>query len=252
MPPRACHIVYEWSGRKAGHYNHDIKCLAAEVNQCTLTKQSSFVLQLLVACWHQHTWALGWHPAGTEDLPAEREQDGPRPALRQRNMKETESGALMCPLTPVCSTTQLIYAAEMNFFTLGSHKYLKGFETVRFQGFERCCALLLWKIILGKSLFSFPFSSVFFLFCHHTFNLWVLTCHCIDALACGCCTDKCIHTCSPKITLNLHLVLIIAVEGTFRWRSGDLSSTGPLQSGWEWYLSVKYVWHQKALKVITN
>lgn len=32
---------------------------------------------------------------------------------------------------------------------------------------------------------------------------------------------------SAKLTLNLHLVLIIAVEGTQRWHSGDLSSTGP-------------------------
>lgn len=56
----------------------------------------------------------------------------------------------------------------------------------------------------------------------------------------------------PKITRHPHLVLIIADKGTFRRHSGDPSSTGPLQSAWEWYLSVKYVWHQKALKVITN
>lgn len=162
MPPRACHIVYERSGRKAGHYNHDIKCLAAEVNQRTLTKQSSFVLQLLVACWHQRTWALGWHPAGMEDLPVELEdgksEDGPRPALWQRNMKETESGALMCPLTPQCSTTQLIYAAEMNSFTRGIHKYLKGFKMMMQPLLERRCArFFVRKTVLGKIFPSFLF-----------------------------------------------------------------------------------------------
>lgn len=141
MPPRACHIVYERSGRKAGYYNHDIKCLAAEVNQRTLTKQSSFVLQLLVVCWHRRTWALGWHPAGMEDLPAEQEQERPWPSLQQTNMKETESGVLMCPPTPKCPTTQLIYAAEMNSFTVGIHKYLKGFKMMVRPLAERCCTL---------------------------------------------------------------------------------------------------------------
>lgn len=39
------------------------------------------------------------------------------------------------------------------------------------------------------------------------------------------------HTRGPEITLNPHLLLIIADEGTFLWHSGDLSSTGPLQPG---------------------
>lgn len=72
----------------------------------------------------------------------------------------------MCPLTPQCSTTQLIYAAEMNSFTLGIHEYLKGFKMMVRSLPEK---FFFWKIILGKSLLSCPVSSLLSLFGCRTF-----------------------------------------------------------------------------------
>lgn len=101
ISPRACHIVCEWWGRKAGHYNHDIKRLAAEVSWRALTKQASFVLQLLVACWHRWTRALGSLPAAAQDLPAEWEQYWPwRPS--DRGYEGERRLCLLAPLQ-VCS-----------------------------------------------------------------------------------------------------------------------------------------------------
>lgn len=198
MAPHACHVL--WVIRqKAGHYNHDIKCLAAEVNQCTLTKQSSFVLQLLVACWHQCTWALGWHPAAMEALPAEQDQNGSWPALWQRNVQETERSV---HVSPSPSTTLLIYVAETNTF---------------YNGYQKCLKSLKMIVGSGQSQKDSSFSG-----CLHV--TWLMHCAAVS-------TDECMHTDSEDPP-ELSLALIIAEEVTFQWHSGDLSSTGPTQPCW--------------------
>lgn len=55
---------------------------------------------------------------------------------------------------PKCPTTQLIYAAEMNSFTVGIHKYLKGFKMIVSPLAERCCALCFHSLL--SSLFWPP------------------------------------------------------------------------------------------------